>query len=259
MLQSAAWILKLPDVDVALAERLAVKLKNYARGKRLIVGVSGGVDSATTLSVCVRAVGATGVFGLIMPDTRTTPKRDVEDARELLGLLGVEYAEHPIDRIVDAYREQLGIADERLLGNIRARIRMSVLYYYANKLGGLVAGTGDRSEILLGYFTKYGDGGVDVLPIGSLYKTQVRRLALLLGVPEKIAGKPSTPALWAGQTAEGELGVKYEVADQILFGLVDLGYKPEELVGMGFDREVVARVVGLLEGSAHKRSLPPIL
>lgn len=259
MQQRVVSLVRLPEVDATLAERLAIKLRNYAGGKRLIVGVSGGVDSATTLSLCVKAVGQKGVLGVLMPDTRTTPQSDLEDARELLQRLGVEHVEHPIDRIVDAYREQLSIVDERLLGNIRARTRMSVLYYYSNKLGGLVVGTGDRSEILLGYFTKYGDGGVDVLPIGSLYKTQVRMLAAILGVPNKIVTKPSSPALWAGQTAEAELGVKYEVADQILFGLTELGYKPKELVEMGFDAKIVERVVELMEGSAHKRALPPIL
>jgi len=103
-----------------------------------------------------------------MPDTRTTPQEDVNDAEELLTLLKVKHKKHTIDSIVNAYRSELSVLDAKLLGNIKARVRMTILYYYANKLGGLVVGTGDRSELLLGYFTKYGDGGVDILPL-ALY------------------------------------------------------------------------------------------
>ncbi|MEM0321013.1 MAG: NAD+ synthase [Thermoprotei archaeon] len=256
---SSTVALRLPEVNGSVADRLSVRLREYAAGKKLILGVSGGVDSATTLALCVKSVGPENVLGLIMPDTRTTPRADIEDAEELLTLLRVNHVRHNIDTVVDTFRDELDAVDAKLLGNIKARIRMTILYYYANKLDGLVVGTGDRSELLLGYFTKYGDGGVDVLPLGSLYKTQVRRLGDLLGVPPKIVNKPSSPALWVGQTAEGELGVKYEVADLILYAHTELGYQERDLIRLGFDSGVVSRVIGLVTKSAHKRLLPPIL
>ncbi len=251
--------LSVPEVGPDTAERLASKLRHYAANKTLIVGVSGGVDSATTLALCVRAVGPSGVFGLVLPDSRTTPPQDVEDAKVLLGSFGVNYAQHTIDGVVDAFARELSIVDRKLLGNVKARVRMTILYYYANRINGIVVGTGDRSELLLGYFTKYGDGGVDVLPLGSLYKTQVRQLGKILGVPPNIADKPSSPALWLGQTAETELGLKYEVADVILYALTELGYGAEELVELGMNKGAVEKVVELMKTSGHKRSLPPIL
>jgi NAD+ synthase len=145
--------------------------------------------------------------------------------------------------------------DEKLeLGNIKARTRMTILYYYANKENKLVAGTGDKSEILTGYFTKYGDGGVDFLPIGDLYKTHVRDLSREMGVPEKIVSKPSSPGLWKGQTAEGELGIEYETLDRILYDLVDKGLPIEEI---DYDRKTVEYVDRLFKRSAHKRDPLP--
>ena len=149
-------------------------------------------------------------------------------------------------------------ADRLPLGNLRARIRMCLLYYYANKKNLLVLGSGDRSEILIGYFTKYGDGAVDLLPIGILYKSQVRRLAAHLGVPEKVAFKPSSPRLWPGQTAEGELGIPYEEIDLVLHAVFDRGISWEEAAeATGVDEWKVRRIRELHEKSKHKREMPP--
>ncbi|RLF00009.1 MAG: NAD(+) synthetase [Thermoprotei archaeon] len=256
---------KILNIDYSSVEkRITEFLSEYletsgARG--YVVGLSGGVDSSTAATLAVKAVGSERVIALLMPDPSSTPKEDVEDAKALAESLGVDYYVMPIDRAVSALAASIPIfdpSDRVALGNLKARVRMIMLYYVANRRNLLVLGSGDRSEILLGYFTKYGDGGVDLLPIGDLYKTQVRRLARHLGVPERIAFKPSSPRLWPGQTAEGELGLSYEEADQILYAIYDLGLSIEEAVkATRLPRELVERVVKRVEKTAHKRSMPP--
>ncbi|HIQ03124.1 MAG TPA: NAD+ synthase [Desulfurococcales archaeon] len=230
--------------------------------KGVVVGLSGGVDSSVTVTLCVRALGSSRVYGLIMPDTTVTPEVDVRDAIDLARKLNIRYDVidiHPIyssyAKHVPAYSDEVVVAN----GNLRARIRMTILYYYANKFNYLVAGTGDRSEILIGYFTKYGDGGVDILPIGCLYKTQVRMLGEYLGLPKHIVYKPSSPRLWTGHEAEKELGMRYEDIDLVLYSIFDLNIPPDDVPKVtGVDKSVVKRVLEMYERSKHKRSLPPI-
>lgn len=248
-------------VEGRIVEFLSAYLESSgARG--YVVGLSGGVDSSTTAALAVKAVGSERVVALLMPDPSSTPREDVEDAKALAKKLGVEYHVIPIDRAVAALTASMPLFDppDRVaLGNLKARVRMIMLYYLANRRNLLVLGSGDRSEILLGYFTKYGDGGVDLLPIGDLYKTQVRRLARHLGIPERIAYKPSSPRLWPGQTAEGELGLSYEQADQILYAIYDLGLSVEEAgKATGLPAALVEKVVERVESTAHKRRPPPI-
>ncbi len=241
-------------------EAVARNIKSFIRGyvaysgaRGAVVGVSGGVDSATTLYLLVEALGSNRVIALIMPDARVTPREDVEDALALVKSLGVDHRVYRIDDVVDAYIRVAGEAGKKTVGNLRARIRMTLLYYVANEEGYLVAGTGDRSELLIGYFTKYGDGAADFTPISVLYKSQVRRLARHLGVPERIAFKPSAPRLWEGHLAEQELGVSYDDVDKTLFALVDLGLPPSmaaEATGVGM--RVVDRVSELMAAARHK-------
>ncbi len=254
------------DLDYSYVRR---ELSSFIRGfynasgaRGLVIGVSGGVDSATTLALAVDAVGADRVLALIMPDTRVTPEDDVRDALELVKAFGVEYVKLEINPIVDSFVKTAGEASRKTVGNLRARIRMALLYYYANERSLLVTGTGDRSELAIGYFTKYGDGGVDFLPIGVLYKTQVRRLAVELGVPRRIAEKPSSPRLWEGHMAEEELGVSYADVDTILFTMLDLGLPPKKTADVtGKSIEVVERVCELMRAAKHKQvplPMPPL-
>lgn len=224
----------------------------------VVLGISGGIDSAVTAYLCVEALGSRRVMGLIMPDLRVTPEDDIRDAKSVVSELCLETKEIDITRIHKAFVK--GLDSNRLAeGNLRARIRMSLLYYHANLSNRLVAGTGDRSELLLGYFTKYGDGGVDMLPIADLYKTEVRELGEVLGINRRIIAKKSSPRLWAGQLAEAEIGLSYDVIDQFFAMTLDQGVDVKT-VAMKLKLNT-AKVDGLLrryEVSAHKRKMPEI-
>ena len=233
-----------------------------ANAEGVVIGLSGGVDSSTTAILAVKALGNNRVYGLIMPDHRTTPTIDINDAINVARSLNIKYHILDIAKIYYAYSTNLPFFDNTnkiACGNLRARIRMNILYYYANLNNLLVLGSGDRSELLIGYYTKYGDGGVDLLPLGCLYKTQVRFIGKYLGLPKEIYEKPSSPRLWPGHMAEEELGMSYTEIDLILYGLFDLGLKPEEVVkATGISKDKVMKVIELHKKSRHKRMIPPI-
>ncbi|MGC8582240.1 MAG: NAD+ synthase [Thermoproteus sp.] len=243
----------------AVSRYLVERLREYFEESGAaggVLGLSGGIDSSVVAVLLARATDR--FFFLLMPSS-STPPRDMEDAMKIIKLTRAEgkYAVVPIDEHVKALADAVGVADKKIVGNIKARVRMVLLYAYAQKLGYLVVGTGDKSELMLGYFTKYGDGGVDILPIGDLYKTQVRQLGRCLGVPEEIVAKPPSPALWEGQTAEGELGIDYETIDSVLYLRYEEMRTREEIAAMlGIDVSVVDKIDSLVRRSQHKR-LPP--
>jgi len=221
-----------------------------------IIGLSGGIDSSVTTVLLSKATQ--NYFILLMPSS-STPQKDMEDAKKIINMIGAnnKYKIINIDPILESFKNEIKTNDKLVLGNIKARIRMILLYAYAQIMNYLVIGTGDKSELLLGYFTKYGDGGVDILPIGDLYKTQVRELGRYLGLPEDIVTKPSSPALWEGQTAEGELGVSYDIIDAVLYlrveKMMDINSIAKDLQ---IDTEIVHKIDRMIKTSQHKR-LPP--
>ncbi len=233
-----------------------------ASAEGVVIGLSGGVDSSVTLALAVEALGKERVHGLVLPDTRVTPQEDIDDALGIASKFGIKVSRVDIDPIVESFKKAVSFyrpEDKVSLGNVRARVRMTVLYYYANTHNLLVCGTGDKSEIYMGYFTKYGDGGADLLPIGDLFKTQVRELGRQLGVPEKILRKPSSPRLWEDQTAEDELGASYEVIDTVLFYYLNLKMEPQQInKETGIPIDLIERIVDRIYRFEHKRNMPPI-
>jgi len=227
----------------------------------VVIGLSGGVDSSVTAALCVRALGRDKVLGVLMP-TDFTPMEDIDDAIEHARILGVRTESVNAQEVLEAFLKSLRINDTAELraarANILARIRMIILYYYANFNNYLVVGTGDRSEYLIGYFTKYGDGAADLFPIRHLYKTQVRQLARYLGVPDRIACKPSSPQLYPGHKATDEIPVDYDSLDLILVGLFDYRMTPLEVSqATGIPLETVREVQERHDRSEHKRASPP--
>lgn len=229
-----------------------------SQAEGVVLGISGGIDSAVTAYLCVDALGSRRVMGLMMPDLRTTPEEDMRDAKLVASELCIETKEIDIAPIHKAYMKTL--EPNRLgEGNLRARIRMSLLYYQSNLMNRMVAGTGDRSELLLGYFTKYGDGGVDMLPIADLYKTEVRRLGEVLGINRRIIAKRSSPRLWAGHIAEDEIGATYEVVDEVFKLKFDEGLTNSAIATrVKIPREKLDAILAKNKASEHKRHMPDI-
>jgi NAD+ synthase len=248
------------DVDGAVAEIVEFISLSVAeaRAEGVVLGLSGGVDSSVAFTLCVKALEPDRVYPVIMP-TSFTPPQDIADALELASMFKAKATRIDIDGVVEGYLKAIGyrVVKPMVEGNLRARVRMTILYYLANALNLLVVGTSDRSEYMIGYFTKYGDGAADIQPIVHLYKTQVRLIAGYLGLPERIVSKPSAPMLFPGHTARSELPADYGVIDQILHGLFDLGLTLDELEReTGIGREVSLKILSMVESSKHKRMLP---
>jgi NAD+ synthase len=222
----------------------------------VVIGMSGGIDSSLTTVLAVKALGKQQVFGLILPDSSVTPKTDTKNAIDLAKSLRIKYKVIELNKI----KKQIvnGLPKNKMArANLLVRLRMLLLYYYATVMNRLVLGTGDKSEMMLGYFTKYGDGGADLFPIADLYKTEVRSLAQYLGIPAKIIDKKSSARLWKGQTTEEEIGIKYEEIDKILEHIEEsnthLLSNSDQL-----NEDNVSKIKSMLEKNEHKQDMPPI-
>src|SRR5215831_2748167 len=247
------------------SERISRFLETHferTRARFLVIGMSGGLDSSVAAALCSKAVGGSRTLGFWIQEEQTLNPRSLQDAEEVaqtfkIKLVRVDMTPWTVaaSRLLHPKRRDLMIP----WGNVKARLRATILYYYANAKNGLVVGTGDKSEIMLGYFTKYGDGACDILPLADLYKTSVRELARFLKLPARVYSKPSSPELWPGQSAESELGLSYDKIDLVLWGLERwMGAREisEELsIPLGIVKSVQARWTR----SEHKRRPPLVM
>lgn len=225
--------------------------------RRAVIGLSGGVDSSLACYLSAEALGPKNVMALRMPYKTSSPE-SMEHAQLVIDDLGVQSMTVPITEMVEPLFERFPDMDNVRHGNVMARQRMIILYDQSATFEGLVVGTGNKTEILLGYTTLYGDSACALNPNGDLYKAQIRQLARAMNVPEVIIQKPPSADLWVGQTDEGELGFSYDDVDQLLYLLVDQRYSPEDCVEFGFSEDFVDEVVARVRRNHFKRVLPPI-
>lgn len=248
------------DMDAArvakICESFIGREVDEAQAQGVVIGVSGGVDSAVGAYLCARALGPERVTGLLMP-YKYSSADSLEHGKLVVSKTGIESEVIEITPMIDAYFGVHPEADKIRMGNKMARERMSILFDFAKCLKALVVGTGNKTELLLGYFTIFGDGGYSLNPIGDLYKTEVWQVAEYLGVPEAIVKKAPSADLWKGQTDEGELGLTYREADRILQQLVEKNIQPAE-VAKHFEPQAVASIVDRMEHTEFKRRMPRI-
>lgn len=218
----------------------------------VVIGLSGGLDSSVCLVLASKALGRNRIFGLIMPERGQTPQNDIDNAHVLAHKLRIKYKEIHFERAKKILQSNLP-NDKLSSGNLSARFRMAMLYHYAGKNNLLVLGTSDKSELMIGYFTKFGDGGADILPLGGLYKSQVKTLGKKLGISEQIINQPSSPRFWKGHIAEKELGLAYHEIDTILHYYLD-----NDLDTCNLSKKKKKMVIDMVRKSQHKREQIPV-
>ena len=246
------------------SEQVKTKLIRFIRSQtknagfsRVVVGISGGLDSSLVLYLCCQALGNESVFGLILP-YKTTSSETINLAKLVARKYQVRTRFIDITPQIDAYFKRFPKADKIRRGNKMARERMSVLFDQSKDLEVLVAGTSNKTELLLGYGTIYGDVACAFNPLGGLYKTQLRQLAKDIGIPAQIIKQTPSAGLWPGQTDEGELGLTYAKVDRLLYYLVDKKYSYKKLIGLGFKKAFIQKVKQRIAANAFKTRLPPI-
>ncbi len=234
-------------------QKWIIDYTDSAKVKGVVLGISGGIDSAVTTSLCVNALGKENIIGLGLPCSSIP--QDLKDAEKLAKLLGIKFIKIDLTSIYDEFikvTEPLFESNNMAVANLKPRLRMMTIYFVGQSLGKfLVAGTSNRTELAIGYFTKFGDGGVDFEPIGGLYKCEVRKVARILNVPEEIVKKPPSAGLWEGQTDEGEIGITYDALDEIIFR-IDNKLDLDDL-----NKDDVNRVKGMIKSAQHKNKMPP--
>ncbi|MDE2855140.1 MAG: NAD+ synthase [Chloroflexota bacterium] len=248
-------------INSALATRILTGFIRDSISKagmtRAVIGLSGGIDSAVSAYLAAQALGRENVLALRMPYSSSSAE-SLSDAEAVIEDLGLPRMTVSISEMADPLIERFPDMSRLRKGNIMARLRMITLYDQSMAWGGLVMGTSNKTEFLLGYSTIYGDSGVALHPIADLYKCQVRQMARHLGVPVSIINKPPSADLWVGQTDEEELGFTYDEADQVLFLLVDERYTVDEVADEGFDRDFVVKIWERVKANHYKRTMPNI-
>ena len=254
-------ISEIPNLDLEKTKSSIIKFIeskiNESKTDGIVIGLSGGIDSTLVAYLACEAIGKENVFGIIMPST-TTPTEDKIHGVEIAQRLGIDYKEIAIDSILNEFLLMTQLEENNLaIGNLKARIRMSIIYYYANAKNYLVSGTGNKSEILIGYFTKHGDGACDMEPIGDLYKTDVYKLSEFLNIPEEIIKKPPRAGLWNNQTDEAEIGMDYGLIDQILYLFTEKDMKNTEIASeLDISVDEVDMIITKIIRSEHKSKVP---
>ena len=243
-------------------KRICNFIKEYVENagtKGIVLGVSGGIDSSTIAALSSLAIGGDNVLGLMLPEKENFNQKDIDDALAVAEQFKIKTQLCDMSPVLDHFYKAIPIfepKDKLCKGNIKARTRMTYLYYYANKLNRIVCGSSDKSETMMGYFTKWGDAAADITPIMDLYKTQVRKLAIHLGISQELALKPSTPALWPNQTAENELGIKYETLDLILYGFERFVSTEEIADQLSIQKSIIDKIKKRWLANEHKRRMP---